>query len=427
MRDELMTSSKPFTISKRMVWEAYKAVKANQGAPGVDGQSIEEFEQNLARNLYCIWNRLASGSYFPPPVLRVEIPKSDGGVRELGIPTVGDRIAQTVAATQLSPITEHQFHPDSYGYRPGRSAHQAVEQARQRCWRYAWVLDLDIRSFFDSLDHSLVMRAVQRFTEERWVLLYIERWLKASVVRPDGCIEPRSRGTPQGGVVSPVIANMFLHLCFDRWMRENFTDVPFERYADDIVVHCRSKVEAERMRNKIEERLLRCGLQLHPEKTRIVCCRPGAAGEEDKSFDFLGFTFQPRVARSKTGQIFVTFSPAISGKAAKRIRATMRRTWHVPRCTKMSLNELAKKVNPVLRGWIRYYGRFRLSELVSVLRGFTLALRIWATRKYKRFRKRPQAAMAWLAGIAAKERGLFAHWEISGLAPCQSGRTIGAV
>lgn len=417
VRDELMTSTKPFAISKRMVWEAYKSVRANQGAPGIDGQSVESFEQNLARNLYCIWNRLASGSYFPPPVLQVEIPKSDGGVRELGIPTVGDRVAQTVVAMQLSLLTEQQFHPDSYGYRPGRSAHQAVEQARQRCWRYAWVLDLDIRAFFDSLDHSLLMRAVQRFTEERWVLLYIERWLNAGVQLPSGCIEPRSRGTPQGGVVSPVLANMFLHLAFDRWMHEQCADVPFERYADDIVVHCRSKEEAEQLRHKIAERLERCGLQLHPEKTRVVCCRPDAAVEEAKRFDFLGFTFQPRVAKSKKGQIFVTFSPAISGKAGKRIRATMRRAWRVPRRTKMSLEELAQKINPALRGWIRYYGRFRPSELVSVLRGLNLALRLWAMRKYKRFRGRPQAAMAWLGRIAAKERGLFAHWEIAGLAP----------
>jgi RNA-directed DNA polymerase len=412
-----MTSSKPFAISKRMVWEAYKAVKANKGAPGIDGQSIESFERNLGRNLYCIWNRLASGSYFPSPVLQVEIPKRDGGVRELGIPTVGDRVAQTVVAMHLGPITERQFHPDSYGYRPGRSAHQAVEQARQRCWRYPWALDLDIRSFFDSLDHLLAMRAVRRFTEDRWVLLYVERWLTAGVQRPDGCIEPRGRGTPQGGVVSPVIANMFLHLAFDRWMLECFADVPFERYADDILVHCRSKAEAERMRHRIGERLQRCGLQLHPEKTRVVCCRPDVAAEEAKSFDFLGFTFQPRVAKSRTGQIFVTFSPAISGKAAKSLRATMRRTWRVPKRTEMSLDELAQKVNPALRGWIRYYGRFRLSELVAVFRGINLALRIWAMRKYKRFKRRPRAAMAWLHGIAVKDRGLFAHWEITGLAP----------
>jgi len=400
-----------------MVWEAFKAVKANKGAPGIDGQSIESFERDLGRNLYRIWNRLASGSYFPPPVLQVEIPKRDGGVRELGIPTVGDRVAQAVVAMHLGPITERQFHPDSYGYRPGRSALEAVEQARQRCWRYEWVLDLDIRSFFDSLNHSLMLRAVRRFTDEGWVLLYVERWLKASVQRSDGRTEPRLRGTPQGGVVSPVLANIFLHLAFDRWMHDGFVDVPFERYADDIVVHCRSKVEAEGMRHRIEERLRRCGLQLHPEKTRIVCCRPRAKTEGAKSFDFLGFTFQPRVAKSKIGKFFVTFSPAISGKAAKSLHATMRRKWRLPNRTEMSLDELAKRINPELYGWIRYYGRFRPSALVSVFRGINLALRTWAMRKYKRFKRRPRAAMAWLRGIAAKDGGLFAHWKIVGMVP----------
>jgi RNA-directed DNA polymerase len=354
-----MTPSKPFAISKRMVWEAYKAVKANKGAPGVDGQTIESFERNLARNLYCIWNRLASGSYFPPPVLQVEIPKRDGGVRELGIPTVGDRVAQAVVAMHLGPITERRFHPDSYGYRPGRSAHEAVEQARQRCWHCAWALDLDIRSFFDSLDH----------------------------------------------------------LAFDQWMLDCFADVPFERYADDIVVHCRSREEAEGMRRGIAERLQRCRLQLHPEKTRIVCCRPDVKMAEAKSFDFLGFTFQPRSAKSRAGKFFVTFSPTISGKAAKSLRATMRRKWRMPNRTEMSLDELAKKVNPVLRGWVRYYGRFRPSALVPVFRGINLALRLWVMRKYKRFKRRPRAAMAWLRGIAAKDRGLFAHWRMTGLAP----------
>lgn len=400
-----------------MVWEAFKVVKAKKGAPGIDGQSIEVFEKDLSRNLYRIWNRLASGSYFPPPVLRVEIPKHDGSMRKLGIPTVGDRIAQTVVATHLRPNTESQFHPDSYGYRPGRDAHQAIAQARQRCWRYEWALELDIRSFFDSLDHTLAMRAVQRFTEERWVLLYVERWLKANVQTSDGHIELRDRGTPQGGVVSPVIANMFLHLAFDRWMSENFDDVPFERYADDILVHCRTKEEAEKMRDQIGKRLQCCGLQLHPEKTRIVCCRPGSTGTDPKKFDFLGFTFQPRLAKTRRGHMFVTFTPAISGKAAKRIRATMRQEWQLPKRTNMALHELAKEVDPILRGWIRYYGRFRPSELSGVFHVLNLALRTWVTRKYKRFRNRPRAAMEWLKRIAAKEPELFAHWKIVGLTP----------
>ncbi len=288
-----------FEISKEMVWAAFKAVKANKGAPGAEGQSIEDFEEDLGNNLYRIWNRLCSGAYFPPPVLRVEIPKRDGGKRQLGIPTVGDRVAQAVIKMYLEPIVERTFHPDSYGYRPGRSAHQAVEQARRRCWKHDWVLDLDIRSFFDSIDHALMMRAVKRFTNCRWVLLYVERWLKADVQLACGRVERRHRGTPQGGVVSPVLANMFLHLAFDQWMAENFAGVPFERYADDIVVHCRSKVQAEFMRDQIDQRVQQCGLQLHPQKTRVVSCRLNKPSSAAKSFDFLGFTFQPRVAKNK--------------------------------------------------------------------------------------------------------------------------------
>ena len=412
-----MMKSKSFNISKEMVWDAFKAVKANKGAPGVDGQSIEVFEENLGNNLYKIWNRLCSGAYFPPPVLRVEIPKRDGGVRKLGIPTVGDRVAQTVAKMYLEPIVERTFHPDSYGYRPGRSAHQAVEQARRRCWQYDWVLDLDIRSFFDSIDHALMLRAVKRFTNCRWVLLYVERWLKADVQLMCGRVEKRHRGTPQGGVASPVLANMFLHLAFDQWMAENFADVPFERYADDIVVHCRSKVQAEFMRDQIDRRLQRCGLQLHPQKTRVVCCRPNIRSSAAKSFDFLGFTFQPRVAKNKAGRLFTTFGPAISRTAAKDVRRTIRRLWRLPQRTGVDIQEIARMANPVLWGWINYYGRFRSSALVAVFRTLNLSLRLWVMRKYKRFKGRPRAAMEWLAGIAQRERGLFAHWKYPSLLP----------
>jgi RNA-directed DNA polymerase len=412
-----MTKMKSFTISKQMVWAAFKAVKGNKGAPGVDGQTIEEFEENLENNLYRIWNRLSSGAYFPPPVLRVEIPKRDGGVRKLGIPTVGDRVAQAVVKMYLDPIVERRFHPDSYGYRPGRSAHQAIEQARRRCWKHDWVLDLDIRSFFDSIDHALMLRAVKRFTDCRWVLLYVERWLKADVQLSCGRVEKRHRGTPQGGVASPVLANMFLHLAFDQWMAENFADVPFERYADDVVVHCRSKAQAEFLRDRIARRLQQCGLELHPQKTRVVCCRPHVPSSEARSFDFLGFTFQPRVARSKTGKLFTTFGPAISRTAANDVRRTIRRLWRLSQRTGMELNEIASLANPVLRGWINYYGRFRPSALVAVFRTLNLSLRRWVMRKYKRFKGRPRAAMSWLADIAQRDRELFAHWKYPSLLP----------
>jgi len=417
LREEPVIAAKPFAISKQMVWEAYKAVKAKRGGPGVDGQSLEDFQQELGNNLYRLWNRLASGAYFPPPVQRVEVPKRDGGMRPLGIPTVGDRIAQAVVKRYLESIVEPHFHPDSYGYRPGRSAHQAVAKTRERCWRFKWVIDLDIQAFFDNLDHALVMRAVRRFTDCRWVLLYVERWLRADVVLPDGRRERRDRGTPQGGVISPLLANIFLHLALDQWMRETCPSVPFERYADDVIVHCRSEKQARWLRARIDARLRRCGLRLHPEKTRIVCCDVRDGRRRVASFDFLGFTFRPRLARARSGQIFVTFGPAISRKAAKGLRETVRRVWHLPTRTSMSLEELVKMMNPVLEGWIRYYGRFRRSALVHALRNLNQSLQLWVMRKYKRFKRRPRAAMAWLRRVALAEPGLFAHWEIAGLIP----------
>lgn len=417
-----MNSTKPFDISKKMVWDAFKAVKANRGAPGVDGQTLEMFEGNLPDNLYRLWNRLASGTYFPPPVKRVEISKRDGGVRPLGIPTVGDRVAQAVVKHRLEAIVDQHFHADSYGYRPGRSAHQAIAQAQDRCWRSKWVLDLDIKSFFDSLDHALVLRAVRRFTNCRWVLLYVERWLQADVVLPSGMHERRDRGTPQGGVISPVLANIFLHLAIDQWMHDQFPSVPFERYADDMIVHCRTQLEAEQMQARIGERLRRCKLELHPDKTRVVCTDPQNRSAQHRQFDFLGFTFRPRMARSRAGVLFLSFGPAISAKAGKGLRQTIRRGWYLPRRTGMTLEEIAKKINPVLRGWINYYGRFRPPELASALRTLNLALRLWAMRKFKRFKRKPQAAMVWLGRIGASQPGLFAHWEIAGPPQPAAGR-----
>ena len=228
-----MDKTKPFHIPKRAVWEAYQRVKANRGAAGVDDQSIEVFEKDLKNNLYKLWNRLSSGSYFPPPVKRVEIDKRGGGTRPLGIPTVADRMAQAVVKAHLEPELEKQFHPDSYGYRPGKSALDAVGRARERCWCNDWVLDLDIRAFFDSISHDLLLRAVRKHTDCAWVLLYIERWLKAPVQLEDGTLEPREKGTPQGSVVSPLLANLFLHYAFDRWMAIHQPSISFERYADD--------------------------------------------------------------------------------------------------------------------------------------------------------------------------------------------------
>jgi group II intron reverse transcriptase/maturase len=392
-REEPMDQAKPFSISKQVVWEAYKEVKANQGAAGVDSESIEEFEKDLKNNLYKIWNRMSSGTYIPPPVLTVAIPKKDGGQRRLGIPTVGDRVAQTVVKKYLEPEVEPHFHPDSYGYRPGKSALAAVGVTRERCWRYNWVIDLDIRGFFDNLDHALVMRAVGKYTQSRWILLYVERWLKAPIKLEDGTLVEREKGTPQGGVASPLLANIFLHLAFDEWMRRKHPEAPFERYADDIVVHCKSEEQAQQLLRAIEKRLAQCKLDLHPEKTKIVYCkdddRRGRYGNE--KFDFLGYTFRARRSKNRWGRYFINFSPAVSNKAAKKMRQEMRR-WRLNLRSDKSIDDLARMWNPVIRGWIQYYGRYYRSALNPVFRHLNVYLVRWAGRKYKRLSRHRQRA-----------------------------------
>ena len=409
-----MNKAKPFCISKWEVWEAYRRVKANQGGVGVDGESIAELEVDLKNNLFKIWNRMSSGSYFPPPVRRVDIRKDDGGMRPLGIPTVADRIAQTVVKRYLEPILEKNFHPDSYGYRPEKSAIEAVGVARQRCWRYDWVFDLDIKGFFDSIDPSLLMRVVRKHTDCKWVLLYIERWLKASVQLEDGSLIRRERGTPQGGVISPLLANLFLHYAFDKWMQRNYPRIPFERYADDGICHCRGKAEAESLRVALERRLAEWGLELHLQKTRIVYCKDDNRRGDypEQEFDFLGYTFRPRRAKDRWGRLFVTFSPAVSNKAAKMIRQTMRQ-WRMHRQSDKSLDDLARISNPVIRGWINYYGSFYKSALYPIFQTMDNILVRWASRKYKRLSGHNRRARHWLQRIAGSQSGLFAHWQLS--------------
>ena len=408
-----MSEAKPFDIPKREVWEAFKRVKANQGAAGVDGQSIAEFEAGLADNLYKLWNRLSSGSYFPAPVRRVDIPKASGGTRPLGIPTVADRIAQEVVRRYLEPCLEPVFHADSYGYRPGRSAIDAVRTARQRCWRYDWVLDIDIKAFFDSLDHDLLLRAVRCHTDCPWVLLYIERWLKAPMQREDGTIEPRDAGTPQGGVISPILANLFLHYAFDMWMTRTHPAVPFERYADDAICHCRTRHEAEALRAALGERLAACGLVLHPQKTKIVYCKDtNRSGRYPViQFDFLGYTFRPRLTAWPNGSYGVAFLPGASQEALKAMRREVRH-WALQTRTDKALEDLARMVNPCIRGWINYYSQFYKSALYDSLRRIDFHLRKWVRRKYKRFRHKPKGARLWLARILSTEPGLFAHWPL---------------
>jgi RNA-directed DNA polymerase len=413
-----MAEAKPFCITKRDVWEAYKQVKANQGAAGVDGQSIEDFERDLSNNLYRIWNRMCSGSYFPPPVRRVDIPKGDtGGTRPLGIPSVADRIAQMVVKRFLEPILEPNFDKDSYGYRPRKSAHDALEVARRRCWDYPWVLDLDIKGFFDNIDWDLLMRAVRRHTDCKWVLLYLERWLKAPVCMPDGQLVYGDKGTPQGAVVSPILANLFLHYTFDCWMRRKYPDIQFERYADDAICHCRSEAEAQDLRRAVAERLTECRLQLHPDKTKIVYCKDAnrKGTYPDQSFDFLGYTFRPRLSKNRNGRFFVSFIPAVSKKAGVKMRRRVR-AWRLHWRSDLDLETIAKWVRPVLSGWVNYYGRFYPSQLRRELRTIDQFLVRWLQRKYKRFRGRTMKQWDWLRSLKRRVPGLFAHWALQPVA-----------
>ncbi len=402
--------TKPFQISKHLVLEAYKRVKANKGSAGIDAQSLTDFEANLKDNLYKLWNRLSSGSYQPPPVRRVEIPKSDGGIRPLGIPTVTDRIAQMVVKLQIEPELEKCFHPNSYGYRPGKSAHQALHMAKERCNKRAWVLDMDIKGFFDAIDHDLLMRAVKRHVKERWHLLYIQRWLKAPVQYADGHRESRAKGTPQGGVISPLLANLFLHYVFDIWVEKHWGGIQFERYADDIVCHCSSEKEAKRLMQLLESRFTQCGLQLHPEKSKIVYCKGGyRRGEyEHIAFDFLGYTFRPRWIKTRQGKQGLYFLVAISQKSAKRIRQEIN-SWPWKYWCQKELVDIQSYSRNRLRGWMLYYGLFGSSIIRNVLFHFDKRLSRWGMAKYKKLKTLMQAARR-INGLKQREPDWFPHW-----------------
>ena len=380
----------------------------------------------LRSNLFKLWNRLSSGSYFPPPVQRVMIPKpGGGGERALGVPTVADRCAQEVVRRYLEPLLEPIFHENSYGYRPGRSAIDAVRTARQRCWRYDWVLDLDVQSYFDSIDWELMLKAVRHHTDCPWVLLYIERWLKAPVQMEDGSIVARHAGTPQGGVVSPILSNLFLHYVFDAWMERTHPFIPFERYADDAICHCRSAEEARALRSALEARFAACKLALHPQKTQLVYCKDvNRHGDyPNQSFDFLGYRFRPRksVWRGRRRYV-VSFLPGVSPKALKAMGQTLRR-WRLHHRSDKSLQDLARLYNSHIRGWINYYRHFYGSALHPVLHRVDAYLVRWARRKFKRLHRRPRWAQQWLARTRRANPDLFAHWRFA----YAYGRTSGAV
>jgi RNA-directed DNA polymerase len=408
-----MDKTKPYEISKSVVWKAYQKVKVNQGAAGIDNESMEAFEKNLKNNLYKIWNRMSSGSYFPPPVMAVAIPKKSGGKRILGVPTVSDRIAQMTAKIYFEPMVEPHFLPDSYGYRPGKSALDAVGVTRKRCWKYDWVLEFDIKGLFDNIDHELLMRAVRKHTECPWIILYIERWLKAPFQTKEGEIIERKAGTPQGGVISPVLANLFLHYAFDKWMEKNYPQNPWARYADDGIAHCRTKEEAETLLASLNQRFNECGLELHPDKTRIVYCKDDdrRGNHPVTKFDFLGYTFRPRRSKNKYGKHFINFTPAVSNKACKAIRQAIRQ-WRIHLKPEKELIDLSNMFNPIIRGWINYYGYFYKSGLYPVLRHINRALIHWARRKYKKLERHKKRAENWLGRVAKREPQLFAHWKL---------------
>ena len=411
------STEKPFAIPKQAVVEAFRKVKANQGGPGVDGCTIEEFESELRDRLYVTWNRMSSGSYVPPLVKAVEVPKPyGGGTRMLGVPTVADRVAQTVVAMELEKAVEPKFHHSSYGYRPGRSALDAVEACRQCCFTHPWVLDCDIAGFFDNVPHDLIVKAVEANTDLKWVVLYVKRWLKAPLQHPDGILEQRDRGTSQGSAISPLLANLFLHYAFDQWMAREFPSVSFERYCDDIVVHGFSEKQTRCVGRRIAARLREVGLRLHPDKTRIVYCQQD--GREDSygctSFTFLGFTFRKRAALGSEGTVFNGFLPAVSDDAMKKMNRVVH-GWRLHRWTTLSLNELAAWVNQVVPGWVDYYGRYYRTALRPLLRRINAYILRWARKKYKRLRAFKRA-MAWWIGVVQRDPTLFRHWQLTTIA-----------
>ncbi len=411
----LWNETKSIPISKAMIWLAYKRVRTNKGSAGIDLVSMEEFDTDLSKNLYKLWNRMASGSYFPAPVKEVEIPKKDGKVRKLGIPTISDRIGQMVVKMYLEPRLEKEFSPNSFGYRPNKSAHQALEQVRKNCWKTDWVIDLDIKGFFDNIDHDRLMLAVAKHVPEKWAKIYIARWLACPVMTKSGeLITKQGKGTPQGGVISPLLANLFLHYGFDKWLEKNDKAVAYSRYADDVIVNCKSQQHAEQTLNAIQNRMHQIGLELHPQKTKIVYCKDYRRKFKyhNVKFDFLGYSFQPRTSKSKKRNgLFLGFDCSISISSRKRIANTLGGL-KVHRMTANSIVGIAKILNPMIRGWINYYGKFRKSMLHGVFKLLNNRLVKWARKRYKRYKTSIKRAYKWFNRIKEQFPKLFYHWSM---------------
>jgi len=409
------TKSTTVPITKEMVREAYRKVRANQGSAGVDKESLEEFQADLSKNLYKIWNQLSSGSYFPKPVREVTIPKANGSKRTLGIPTVSDRIAQQVIKAYLEPRLEAEFHNNSYGYRPLKSAHQAVQSVRDNVREYAWVIDMDIKSFFDEVNHELLMKAIDRHVEENWVKMYIRRWLEVpSQTQYGTLIAKEGKGTPQGGVISPLLSNLYLHYTLDKWLEKHYPQIAFVRYADDVIVHCNNENEAKQILEAISQRLQKCKLRLNEEKTKLVYCqdyRRRKRKDYKKKFDFLGFTFKPQSTTSKRGGMFLGFDCAISQTAQTRIVAGWKKK-NFHRQSALTIQEIATEVNPQMIGIIRYYGKYKKWALQKLIRRFHFRLAKWVLNKYKRLKGSYNKAYKWLKEIKVSYPNMFYHWTL---------------
>ena len=408
-----LLKGKTQAISFSQVKRAYDKVKSNGGAGGVDGVELSDYEATKINRLYRLWNRMASGSYFPQAVRRVDIPKSDGSKRSLGIPTIDDRIAQQVVKDVLEPRMEAVFHTDSYGYRPHKSAHDAIGMCRRRCWAHPYVIDLDIKGFFDNIDHALMMRVVRHYVTEPWLLLYVERWLKAPVKGVNGQTEGRDKGTPQGGVISPLLSNMYLHVVFDGWISRELPAVKWERYADDIIIHCASQSAAHEVLELVKRRLTQVGLTAHEEKTKIVYCKSVRRNDNYPiiSFDFLGYCFRPRQCTDKHNKFFLGFTPSISAKASKRIRVTIR-DLRLHRLGHLELPVIAQQLESKLRGWHYYYGKFTPSGLDYVFKSWLNdRLGSWVRSKYKSCRGSIKQGQNKLKEIYQDFPTLFYHWQ----------------
>lgn len=409
------TKSTTVPITKEMVKEAYRKVKANQGSAGIDKESLEEFQSDLLNNLYKLWNRLSSGSYFPKPVREVSIPKANGSKRILGIPTVSDRIAQQVIKAYLEPRLEATFSDNSYGYRPLKSAHQAVEAVRENVRQYAWVIDMDIKSFFDEVNHELLLKALDCHVEEKWVKMYIKRWLEVPSQTQGGTLMPKAgKGTPQGGVISPLLSNLYLHYVLDKWLAKHYPQIAFVRYADDVIVHCDNEQEAKQILEAIRQRLQECMLRLNEEKTKLVYCqnyRRRTRKEYAKKFDFLGFTFKPQPTASKRGGMFLGYDCAISQTAQTRIVSGWKKQ-NFHRQSTLTIQDIATKINPQMIGIIRYYGKFKKWALQKLLRHFHYRLTKWVLNKYKGLKGSYTKAYQWIKAIQASYPTMFYHWTI---------------